>query len=116
MEACALLKRALTTGDTGQAGAYLIGLLAGKGFDMTNVRRRSSYAGVFDHRTSRIRISDHGEPLGGDPLDLSALYRYCKIIQANEFYGFAAKFLALRLQLKEQRTRSHAYDKAIYAQ
>ncbi|TXN60203.1 GDP-mannose 4,6-dehydratase, partial [Methylobacterium sp. WL6] len=43
-------KTALITGITGQDGAYLAQLLLSKGYAVHGVVRRSSHAGVFDHR------------------------------------------------------------------
>ncbi len=65
-------KRALITGVTGQDGAYLAQLLLQKGYAVTGIVRRSSHAGVFDHRLKWLGILDDVELVDGNLLDQSA--------------------------------------------
>ncbi len=86
-----MAKRALITGITGQDGAYLAKLLAEKGYDVTGIVRRSSHAGVADHRLRWIGALDKVRLVDGDLLDLSSLCRILKETEADEVYNLAAQ-------------------------
>ncbi|MEL6060070.1 MULTISPECIES: GDP-mannose 4,6-dehydratase [unclassified Methylobacterium] len=84
-------KRALITGVTGQDGAYLAQLLLEKGYAVTGIVRRSSHAGVFDHRLKWLGILDDVELVDGNLLDLSALLRIVQAAKPDEIYNLAAQ-------------------------
>ncbi|GEO99287.1 GDP-mannose 4,6-dehydratase [Methylobacterium haplocladii] len=84
-------KRALITGITGQDGAYLAQLLLGKGYEVHGVVRRSSHAGVFDHRLKWLGIETDVELHDGNLLDLSSLARIVQQVQPDEVYNLAAQ-------------------------
>lgn len=84
-------KRALITGITGQDGAYLAQLLLGKGYEVHGVVRRSSHAGVFDHRLKWLGIQNDVELHDGNLLDLSSLARIVQAVQPDEVYNLAAQ-------------------------
>jgi GDPmannose 4,6-dehydratase len=84
-------KRALITGVTGQDGAYLAQLLLEKGYAVTGIVRRSSHAGVFDHRLKWLGILDAVELVDGNLLDLSALMRIVQAAKPDEIYNLAAQ-------------------------
>lgn len=85
------VKRALLTGITGQDGAYLSQFLLSKGYEVVGVVRRSSHAGVFDHRLKWLGIESDVALLDGNLLDLSSLYRIIKDVQPDEVYNLAAQ-------------------------
>ncbi|MCJ2136187.1 GDP-mannose 4,6-dehydratase, partial [Methylobacterium sp. J-026] len=84
-------KRALITGVTGQDGAYLAQLLLQKGYAVTGIVRRSSHAGVFDHRLKWLGILDDVELVDGNLLDQSALLRIVQTAKPDEIYNLAAQ-------------------------
>lgn len=84
-------KRALITGVTGQDGAYLAQLLLQKGYAVTGIVRRSSHAGVFDHRLKWLGILDDIELVDGNLLDQSALLRIVQAAKPDEIYNLAAQ-------------------------
>ncbi|SDN39340.1 GDPmannose 4,6-dehydratase [Methylobacterium phyllostachyos] len=84
-------KRALITGVTGQDGAYLAQLLLQKGYAVTGVVRRSSHAGVFDHRLKWLGILDDVALVDGNLLDQSALLRIVQEAKPDEIYNLAAQ-------------------------
>ena len=84
-------KRALITGITGQDGAYLADWLLGKGYEVFGVVRRSSHAGVFDHRLKWLGILDRVRFLDGNLIDPSSLARIVQEVQPDEFYNLAAQ-------------------------
>ena len=84
-------KRALITGVTGQDGAYLAQLLLGKGYAVTGIVRRSSHAGVFDHRLKWLGILGEVELVDGNLLDLSGLIRIVQACRPDEVYNLAAQ-------------------------
>ena len=84
-------KRALITGITGQDGAYLAQLLLDKGYSVHGVVRRSSHAGVFDHRLKWLGIAEAVELHDGNLLDLSSLARIVQEVQPDEVYNLAAQ-------------------------
>ena len=84
-------KRALITGITGQDGAYLAKLLIEKGYEVAGVVRRSSHAGVFDHRLKWLGIADQVNLLDGNLIDLSSLARIVQEVQPDEIYNLAAQ-------------------------
>ncbi|WP_375456614.1 GDP-mannose 4,6-dehydratase [uncultured Methylobacterium sp.] len=84
-------RRALITGITGQDGAYLAQLLLAKGYAVHGVVRRSSHAGVFDHRLKWLGINDDVALHDGNLLDLSSLARIVQAVQPDEVYNLAAQ-------------------------
>ena len=84
-------KTALITGITGQDGAYLAQLLLSKGYAVHGVVRRSSHAGVFDHRLKWLGIENEVELHDGNLLDLSSLARIVQAVQPDEVYNLAAQ-------------------------
>ena len=84
-------KRALITGITGQDGAYLSKLLLEKGYSVTGIVRRSSHAGVDDHRLRWIGVSDSVELRDGDLSDISSLLRIIRDVQPDELYNLGAQ-------------------------
>jgi GDPmannose 4,6-dehydratase len=84
-------KRALITGITGQDGAYLSKFLLEKGYSVSGVVRRSSHAGVDDHRLRWIGVSDSVELRDGDLSDLSSLIRIIQDVRPDELYNLAAQ-------------------------
>lgn len=84
-------KRALITGITGQDGAYLAQLLLEKGYEVHGIVRRSSHAGVFDHRLKWLGIADRVTLHDGNLIDLSSLCRILKNVQPDEVYNLAAQ-------------------------
>jgi GDPmannose 4,6-dehydratase len=86
-----MTKRALITGVTGQDGAYLAQLLLQKGYAVTGIVRRSSHAGVFDHRLKWLGILDAVELVDGNLLDLAALMRIVQAAKPDEIYNLAAQ-------------------------
>jgi GDPmannose 4,6-dehydratase len=84
-------KRALITGVTGQDGAYLAQLLLQKGYAVTGIVRRSSHAGVFDHRLKWLGIMGDVELVDGNLLDQSALLRIVQAAKPDEIYNLAAQ-------------------------
>ncbi len=85
------VKRALLTGITGQDGAYLAQLLLSKGYEVSGIVRRSSHAGVFDHRLKWLGIERDVRLLDGNLLDLSSLLRIVKDVEPDEIYNLAAQ-------------------------
>ena len=85
------IKRALITGITGQDGAYLSKLLLEKGYSVTEIVRRSSHAGVDDHRLRWIGISGSVELRDGDLSDISSIIRIVRDVQPDEFYNLGAQ-------------------------
>src|SRR6201986_4024886 len=85
------VKRALITGITGQDGAYLSKLLLEKGYSVTGVIRRSSHAGVDDHRLRWLGISGSVELRDGDLSDISSIIRIIRDVQPDEFYNLGAQ-------------------------
>ncbi len=85
------MTRALITGITGQDGAYLAQWLIDKGYEVFGVVRRSSHAGVFDHRLKWLGIADKVELRDGNLIDLSSLARIVQDIQPDEVYNLAAQ-------------------------
>jgi GDPmannose 4,6-dehydratase len=84
-------KRALITGITGQDGAYLSKFLLEKGYSVSGVVRRSSHAGVDDHRLRWIGVSNSVELRDGDLSDLSSLIRIIQDVRPDELYNLAAQ-------------------------
>ena len=82
---------ALITGVTGQDGAYLAQLLLDKGYGVHGIVRRSSHAGVFDHRLKWLGIADAVTLHDGNLLDLSSLARIVQEVQPDEVYNLAAQ-------------------------
>ncbi|GJD54268.1 GDP-mannose 4,6-dehydratase [Methylobacterium dankookense] len=84
-------KRALITGVTGQDGAYLSQLLLDKGYSVHGVVRRSSHAGIFDHRLKWLGIADRITLHDGNVLDLSSLARIVQEVRPDGVYNLAAQ-------------------------
>lgn len=84
-------RRALITGISGQDGTYLAQLLLEKGYEVFGVVRRSSHAGIFDHRLKWLGIRDAVTLFDGNLLDLSSLCRIVQETQPDEVYNLAAQ-------------------------
>jgi GDPmannose 4,6-dehydratase len=84
-------KRALITGITGQDGAYLAQLLLQKGYSVHGLVRRSSHAGVFDHRLKWLGCAADVKLHDGNLLDLSSILRLVQEVQPDEVYNLAAQ-------------------------
>jgi len=84
-------KRALITGITGQDGAYLAQLLLQKGYSVHGLVRRSSHAGVFDHRLKWLGCAADVRLHDGNLLDLSSILRLVQEVQPDEVYNLAAQ-------------------------
>lgn len=85
------MKCALITGITGQDGAYLSQLLLEQGYEVFGVVRRSSHAGVADHRLRWLGIHRDVTLLDGNLSDLSSLIRILKQVKPEEVYNLAAQ-------------------------
>ncbi|GJE26665.1 GDP-mannose 4,6-dehydratase [Methylobacterium organophilum] len=84
-------KRALITGITGQDGAYLAQLLLGKGYAVYGIARRSSHAGIFDHRLKWLGIEKDVEIIDANLVDISSLMRAFTQAKPDEVYNLAAQ-------------------------
>jgi GDPmannose 4,6-dehydratase len=84
-------KRVLITGITGQDGAYLSALLLEKGYDVYGMVRRSSHAGVADHRLKWLGIENDVRMVDCNLLDAAALIRLVIDIKPDEVYNLAAQ-------------------------
>lgn len=82
---------ALITGITGQDGAYLAELLLKQGYDVHGIVRRSSHAGVADHRLRWLGIEKDVHLHDANLLDMSSLARIVKDVNPCEFYNLAAQ-------------------------
>lgn len=85
------MKRAIITGITGQDGAYLAEFLLNKGYAVTGLVRRSSHAGVDDHRLRWLGVQKSVDLRDGDLSDLSSLIRVFHAVQPDEVYNLAAQ-------------------------
>ncbi len=85
------MKRALVTGITGQDGAYLSQLLLEQGYEVFGVVRRSSHAGVADHRLRWLGTHRDVTLLDGNLSDLSSLIRILEQVKPEEVYNLAAQ-------------------------
>ncbi|KRD63434.1 GDP-mannose 4,6-dehydratase [Ensifer sp. Root278] len=84
-------KKALITGVTGQDGAYLSALLLEKGYEVYGMVRRSSHAGVADHRLRWLGVADHVQLVDCNLLDAAALIRLMMDVKPDEVYNLAAQ-------------------------
>lgn len=84
-------RRALVSGITGQDGAYLSQLLLSKGYEVFGIVRRSSHAGVADHRLKWLGVADQVNLIDGNLLDPGGLIRTMQEIQPDEIYNLAAQ-------------------------
>lgn len=84
-------KTALITGITGQDGAYLSKFLLDRGYSVHGVVRRSSHAGVADHRLVWMGIVDDVQLHDGNLTDLSSLIRVIQLVRPDEIYNLAAQ-------------------------
>ncbi|KOF12956.1 GDP-D-mannose dehydratase [Ensifer adhaerens] len=84
-------KKALITGVTGQDGAYLSALLLEKGYEVFGMVRRSSHAGVADHRLRWLGVADDVQLVDCNLLDAAALIRLMMDIKPDEVYNLAAQ-------------------------
>ncbi|MEG3163608.1 GDP-mannose 4,6-dehydratase [Sphingomonas sp. PB2P19] len=84
-------KTALITGITGQDGAYLAQLLLKEGYEVHGVVRRSSHAGIADHRLRWLGIEKDVRLHDANLLDMSSLMRVVKDVNPAEFYNLAAQ-------------------------
>lgn len=86
-----MTKRALITGVSGQDGAYLSRLLVEKGYQVFGLVRRSSHAGVANHRLRWLGVLDKVTLIDGDLLDVSSLCRVVGECLPDEVYNLAAQ-------------------------
>ena len=86
-----MTKRALITGVSGQDGAYLAKLLLSKDYEVVGIVRRSSHAGVAEHRLNWLGVTERIKLVDGDLLDLSSLCRVISEHQPDEVYNLAAQ-------------------------
>ncbi|MGY2049413.1 GDP-mannose 4,6-dehydratase [Methylobacterium sp. JK268] len=84
-------RRALISGITGQDGAYLAQLLLGKDYEVFGIVRRSSHAGIFDHRLKWLGIAEDVTLIDGNLIDLSSLIRIVGDVAPDEVYNLAAQ-------------------------
>ncbi|HEV7322539.1 MAG TPA: GDP-mannose 4,6-dehydratase [Ensifer sp.] len=84
-------KKALITGVTGQDGAYLSALLLEKGYEVYGMVRRSSHAGVADHRLRWLGVADQVQLVDCNLLDAAALIRLMMDVKPDEVYNLAAQ-------------------------
>lgn len=84
-------KKALITGITGQDGAYLSAFLLEKGYEVYGMVRRSSHAGVADHRLRWLGIADDVRLVDCNLLDAAALIRLVGEVRPDEVYNLAAQ-------------------------
>lgn len=87
-------KTALITGITGQDGAYLTGLLLGKGYKVHGIKRRSSSfnTGRIDKLYEDPHVDDPRLLLHyGDMTDATNLIRIVQETQPDEIYNLAAQ-------------------------
>lgn len=85
------MPRALITGITGQDGAYLAELLAGKGYEVFGIVRRTSTGGIHDGRLRWLGVLDRVKLIDGDLIDLSSLIRIVKDLAPDEVYNLGAQ-------------------------
>ena len=86
-----MTKRALISGITGQDGAYLSQFLLKQGYEVFGIVRRSSHAGVYDHRLRWLGIAERVHLLDGNLADLSSLMRILSDVKPDEVYNLAAQ-------------------------
>ncbi|ACA19514.1 GDP-mannose 4,6-dehydratase [Methylobacterium sp. 4-46] len=84
-------RRALITGITGQDGAYLAQLLLEKDYEVYGIVRRSSHAGVYDHRLKWLGVAKDVHLIDGNLIDLSSLLRIVQQVRPDEVYNLAAQ-------------------------
>src|SRR5204863_6512745 len=82
-----MVKSALVTGATGQAGSYLMELLLKKGYEVFGLVRRLSVPnmGNIQHIVDRVTLID------GDLIDQSSLNAAVKEADPDEVYSLAAQ-------------------------
>jgi len=86
-----MARKALITGITGQDGAYLSALLLEKGYEVFGLVRRSSHAGVNEHRLRWLGIADKVTLIDGNLIDPSNLIRLVMEIKPDEVYNLGAQ-------------------------
>ncbi|KSV62338.1 GDP-mannose 4,6-dehydratase [Sinorhizobium sp. GW3] len=84
-------KKALITGITGQDGAYLSAFLLEKGYEVYGMVRRSSHAGVADHRLRWLGVEKDVRLIDSNLLDAAALIRLMQDVKPDEVYNLAAQ-------------------------
>ncbi|CTQ63109.1 GDP-mannose 4,6-dehydratase [Roseibium album] len=89
-----MTKTALITGITGQDGAYLAGLLLGKGYTVHGIKRRSSSFNTA--RIDHFYQDPHEQNVSlhlhyGDMTDATNLIRIMQEVQPDEVYNLAAQ-------------------------
>ena len=86
-----MARKALITGITGQDGAYLSALLLEKGYEVFGLVRRSSHAGVNEHRLRWLGIAEKVTLIDGNLIDPSNLIRLVMEIKPDEVYNLGAQ-------------------------
>ncbi len=85
------MRKALITGVTGQDGAYLSGLLLGKGYHVIGMIRRSASSDVIGERLRWLGVLDRIELVDGNMIDLSSMLRLIAEHRPDEVYNLAAQ-------------------------
>ena len=83
------MKKALSTGITGQDGSYLAEFLLEKGYEVHGITRRASISNTarIDHLIAENAVRLHD----GDLSDSSSLIRIISLVQPDEIYNLAAQ-------------------------
>ena len=83
------MKKALSTGVTGQDGSYLAELLLGKGYEVHGMIRRSSVD--FRERIAHLEGTPHFHLHYGDLSDSSSILQVVAAVRPDEIYNLAAQ-------------------------
>ena len=84
-----MAKTALITGVTGQDGAYLARLLAGKGYKVAGILARRATDTTW--RLDELGVKKDVELIDADISDLSSIIRAINAVQPEEYYNLAAQ-------------------------
>lgn len=93
------MKKAIITGITGQDGAYLAGLLLGKGYEVYGTYRRTSSSNFWRIEELGIKNNPNFHLVEYDLTDLSSSIRLVEKIHPDEIYNLAAQsFVAVSFE------------------
>ena len=84
-----MAKTALITGVTGQDGAYLARLLAGKGYKVAGILARRATDTTW--RLDELGVKKDVELIDADISDLASIIRAINAVQPDEYYNLAAQ-------------------------
>ena len=84
-----MAKTALITGVTGQDGAYLARLLAGKGYKVAGILARRATDTTW--RLDELGVKKDVELIDADISDLASIIRAINAVQPEEYYNLAAQ-------------------------